>query len=132
MGTNQVRVCIHASTTRAEIDALVNASVAWVGGILLDKEVGPEGDQTLIKGKEWARAGATSPNRNCSSTYFFHESTVVPSTDDRQDGITAIEKESLHTCVTGGMMAILCRCRFAADHPSKLASSTCTVREEST
>ena len=51
MGLNRVRVCIHASTTRAEIDALVNASIAWAIGILLDREVEPEGDRTLIDGK---------------------------------------------------------------------------------
>lgn len=51
MGLNRVCVCIHTGTTRAEIDALVNASVAWAIGILLDREVGPEEDRTLIDGK---------------------------------------------------------------------------------
>jgi hypothetical protein len=51
MGVNRVRLCIQAGTTRAEIDALVSASVAWAGGIRLDKELGSEGDRTLIEGK---------------------------------------------------------------------------------
>lgn len=42
---------MHASTTQAKIVALVSASVTWAGGILLDKEVEPDGDRTLIEGK---------------------------------------------------------------------------------
>ena len=51
MGMNHVRVWVQADTTWSEIGALVNAFVAWAEGILLDKEVGPEGDRMLNEGK---------------------------------------------------------------------------------
>jgi len=44
-GRDRVRVCLHAGNSRAEIDALVSASVAWAAGIAQAEQAGPEGDQ---------------------------------------------------------------------------------------
>lgn len=74
MGMNRVRVCIHAGTTRAEIDASVNASAAWAGGILLDNEVEPEGDRTIIEGKiKWngSEQGQLLPIEIVVARFFF-------------------------------------------------------------
>jgi 8-amino-7-oxononanoate synthase len=49
-GTDRVRVCLHASNTRAEIDALVNACMAWAAGIVLEERAGPEADGARIGG----------------------------------------------------------------------------------
>jgi len=46
-GTDRVRVCLHASNTRAELDTLVSATVAWAVGIVREEgaEFGVERDQ---------------------------------------------------------------------------------------
>jgi 8-amino-7-oxononanoate synthase len=49
-GTDRVRVCVHAGNTREQIDALVNASIAWAAGIGKDERGGPEGGRTGMKG----------------------------------------------------------------------------------
>ena len=49
-GTDRVRVCLHAGNTRSEIDALVNASVAWAASLVQHEQAGPGGDRTGIKG----------------------------------------------------------------------------------
>jgi hypothetical protein len=43
-------VCLHAGNTRAEIDALVNTSIAWAAGIGQDERAGLEGDRTGVEG----------------------------------------------------------------------------------
>ena len=48
-GMGQVRLCLHAGSTRAEIDALVNASMAWAAGIAQVERACPEGDRTRIE-----------------------------------------------------------------------------------
>lgn len=48
-GMDQVRLCLHAGSTRAEIDALVNASMAWAAGIAQVERACPEGDRTRIE-----------------------------------------------------------------------------------
>jgi len=40
-GMDRVRVCLHAGNTRAEIDTLVGASVAWAAGIAQAERAGP-------------------------------------------------------------------------------------------
>jgi 8-amino-7-oxononanoate synthase len=49
-GMDRVRVCLHAGNTRAEIDALVSASVAWAVDIAQAERAGPEGDQPRVEG----------------------------------------------------------------------------------
>jgi 8-amino-7-oxononanoate synthase len=48
-GTDRVRVCLHAGNTREEIDALVNASIAWAADIRKTQKAGPEGDRARIE-----------------------------------------------------------------------------------
>jgi hypothetical protein len=48
-GMVRVRVCLHAGNTQAEIDALINASIAWAAGIAQDERLWPEGDRTRIE-----------------------------------------------------------------------------------
>jgi 8-amino-7-oxononanoate synthase len=50
-GKDRIRVCLHASNTRAEIDALVNACIAWAAGIVQDERTGLEADETRIEGR---------------------------------------------------------------------------------
>lgn len=57
-GTDRVRVCLHAGNTRAEIDALVNASIAWAASVGQDEQAGPERERTGIKGS----VGRTGPS----------------------------------------------------------------------
>jgi hypothetical protein len=57
-GMDRVRVCLHAGNTRAEIDALVSASVAWAVGIAQAERAGPEGDQPRVEGG----GGGMDPN----------------------------------------------------------------------
>ena len=50
-GTDRVRVCLHAGNTREQIDALVNASVAWAkaawaAAVGRDQQAVPEGGRT--------------------------------------------------------------------------------------
>jgi 8-amino-7-oxononanoate synthase len=49
-GMDRVRVCLHAGNTRAEIDALVSASVAWAAGIAQAERARPEGDEPRVEG----------------------------------------------------------------------------------
>ena len=51
-GMGRVRVCLHAGNTRAEIDSLVSASVAWAAGIAQAERAGPDGDQLCVEGNE--------------------------------------------------------------------------------
>ena len=39
-GTDRVRVCLHAGNTRAELDRLVSATVAWAVGIVQEERAG--------------------------------------------------------------------------------------------
>ncbi|KAF8490940.1 pyridoxal phosphate-dependent transferase [Russula emetica] len=48
-GMDLVRVCLHAGNTRAEIDALVSASVAWAAGMAQAERAGLEGDQPRVE-----------------------------------------------------------------------------------
>jgi 8-amino-7-oxononanoate synthase len=48
-GTDRVRVCLHAGNTREDIDALVNASVAWAAAVGRDQQAVPEGCRTRIE-----------------------------------------------------------------------------------
>ena len=48
-GMDRVRVCLHAGNTRAEVDALINASIAWAGGIAQDERAWPDGGRTRIE-----------------------------------------------------------------------------------
>jgi 8-amino-7-oxononanoate synthase len=57
-GMDRVRVCLHAGNTRAEIDTLVGASVAWAAGIAQAERAGPEGDQPRVE----QSGGGTDPN----------------------------------------------------------------------
>ena len=57
-GMDRVRVCLHAGNTRAEIDALVNASVAWAAGIARAERAELDRDQTRV-GRS---GGGTDPN----------------------------------------------------------------------
>ncbi len=50
-GMDRVRVCLHAGNTRAEVDALVSASIAWAAGIARDERAGSEGDQSQVEGR---------------------------------------------------------------------------------
>ena len=49
-GMDRVRICLHAGNTRAEIDALVSASVAWAADIAHAERAGPDGDQPHVDG----------------------------------------------------------------------------------
>ena len=55
---DRVRVCLHAGNTRAEIDALISASVAWAVGIAQAERAGFEGDQLRVEGSR----GGMDPN----------------------------------------------------------------------
>jgi len=48
-GMDRVRVCLHASNIRAQIDALVSASVAWAAGIAQAEQAGPDRDQPRVE-----------------------------------------------------------------------------------
>ena len=53
-GTDRVRVCLHAGNTREDIDALVDASIAWaraawVAGIRQHEQAGLKEDRARIK-----------------------------------------------------------------------------------
>jgi 8-amino-7-oxononanoate synthase len=48
-GMDRVRVCLHAGNTRAEIDGLINASIAWAGGIAQPERAWPDGGRTRIE-----------------------------------------------------------------------------------
>ena len=47
-GTDPVRGCQHVGNTRAEVSVIVDASIAWAGGIGQDG-LGQEGDRTGIE-----------------------------------------------------------------------------------
>ena len=49
-GGERVRVCLHAGNTREQIDALVDASIAWAASIWKDEQGVPEGGRTGMKG----------------------------------------------------------------------------------
>ena len=57
-GMDRVRVCLHASNTRVEIDALVSSSVAWATGIAQAERARSEGDQPRVEGS----GGGTDSN----------------------------------------------------------------------
>ena len=57
-GMDRVRVCLHAGNTRAEIDALVSASVAWAAGIAQAERAELDRDQTRVE----RSGGGTDPN----------------------------------------------------------------------
>jgi len=63
-GTDRVRVCLHAGNTREDIDALVDASIAWaraawVAGIRQDEQAGLEEDRARIE----ESVGGIGPSR---------------------------------------------------------------------
>jgi 8-amino-7-oxononanoate synthase len=63
-GTDRVRVCLHAGNTREDIDALVDASIAWArdawaAAIRQDEQAGLEEDRARIE----ESVGGIGPSR---------------------------------------------------------------------
>ena len=48
--SDQVRVCLHAGNTRAELDTLVSTTVAWGVGIVLEERAEFGGERGQIRG----------------------------------------------------------------------------------
>jgi 8-amino-7-oxononanoate synthase len=51
-GMDRVRVCLHAGNTLEEIDALVNASIAWAESIGQDEQAAAERNRTGMEGMD--------------------------------------------------------------------------------